>query len=156
MSKNAMQKLGFLSRCRKFFTPLQILLVYKSFIRPGVKYSSHLWGGAFQTILSRLDFVQRRAIRLVGDSSLTNELDPLQHGRNVSDLRIFYKYLFYKSVSNEIQAILPRCKTYNRFTKRSEIISQCRSNSFQQDCFNRVAPLWNKLPHTVFPNSFNV
>jgi hypothetical protein len=107
--------------------------------------------------------VQRWAIRLIGDSSLTNGLDPLQHRRNVADLTLFNKYLFDESVSNEIEAILPRYKTYKRCTREAQsahpntvLISQSRTNSLQKSYFIIVAPLWNKLPCTVFPISFNV
>jgi hypothetical protein len=105
----------------------------------------------------------RSAIRLIGDDSLTNGLDSLQNRRSVADLTIFYKYLMDESVSNEIHTILPPYKTYKRSTREASaaypyavLISQCRTKSFQQDYFNRVAPLWNNLPRTVFPNSFNV
>nr|CAH7718128.1 unnamed protein product [Callosobruchus chinensis] len=52
-------------------------------MRPSLEYCSHVWGAAASTILSILDAVQRRAIRLIGDPALTCQLQPLSHRRGV-------------------------------------------------------------------------
>ena len=46
ISKHASQKLGFLSRAHGYFSPSQLLTIYKSHIRPSLEYCSHVWGGA--------------------------------------------------------------------------------------------------------------
>nr|CAH7769959.1 unnamed protein product [Callosobruchus chinensis] len=50
------------------------LVLYKTQLRPSLKYCSHIWGAAARTTLSILDAVQRRAIRLNGDPALTCHL----------------------------------------------------------------------------------
>src|SRR6266478_401171 len=71
-AKSAARKLGFLFRAKEYFSPNQLLILYKSQIRPTLEYSSHIWGGAPTTTLKLLDSIQSRAIRLIGDPSLTN------------------------------------------------------------------------------------
>ncbi|VEN54986.1 unnamed protein product [Callosobruchus maculatus] len=44
IAKTASQKFGVLFRCRKLYTPEQLLLLYKAQIRPLLEYCSHLWG----------------------------------------------------------------------------------------------------------------
>jgi hypothetical protein len=56
-----------------------------------MEYCSIVWGGAFPTTLKCLDIVKKRAIKLIGTSSLTDLLDSLQHRQNVADFTIFYK-----------------------------------------------------------------
>nr|CAI5845523.1 unnamed protein product [Callosobruchus analis] len=46
IAKTASQKLGVLFRCRKLYTPEQLLLLYKAQIRPSLEYCSHVWGCA--------------------------------------------------------------------------------------------------------------
>nr|CAH7738728.1 unnamed protein product [Callosobruchus chinensis] len=75
--------LGYLFRARKYFSPSNLLTLYKSQIRPSLEYCSHVWGAAAPTTLSILDAVQRRAIRLIGDPSLVCHLQPLSHRRGV-------------------------------------------------------------------------
>nr|CAH7731673.1 unnamed protein product [Callosobruchus chinensis] len=80
------KKLGYLFRARKYFSPSNLLTLYKAQIRPSLEYCSHIWRAAAPTTLSILDAVQRRAIRLIGDPALTCHLQPLSHRRAVGDL----------------------------------------------------------------------
>nr|CAH7742996.1 unnamed protein product [Callosobruchus chinensis] len=78
-------------RCLKYFSPSNILTLYKAQIRPSLAYCSHIWGAAASTTLSILDAVQRRAIRLIGDPTLHFHLQPPSHRRAVGDLSLFYR-----------------------------------------------------------------
>nr|CAH7744524.1 unnamed protein product [Callosobruchus chinensis] len=80
------KKLGYLFRARKYFSryiKLRIDLL---------EYFSHISGAATPTTYSKLDAVQRRAIRLIGAPALTCHLQPLSHRRAVDDLLLFYRY----------------------------------------------------------------
>ena len=59
------------------FTPLHLLTFYKAQIRPCLEYGSHLWRGASKYSLATLDTIQKRAIRLIDDSSLTDSLEEM-------------------------------------------------------------------------------
>ncbi|MPC40568.1 hypothetical protein E2C01_034129 [Portunus trituberculatus] len=45
-------KSGVLRRLRQFFSPLQLLTLYKGLIRPCMEYSSQVWRGSTYTVLS--------------------------------------------------------------------------------------------------------
>nr|CAH7725672.1 unnamed protein product [Callosobruchus chinensis] len=66
--RTAGKKLRYLFRARKYFSPFNLLTLYKAQIRPSLEYCSHIWGAAAPTTLSILDAVLRRAIRLIGSS----------------------------------------------------------------------------------------
>nr|CAH7749865.1 unnamed protein product [Callosobruchus chinensis] len=53
------KKFGYLFRARKYFSPSNLLTLYKAQITHNLEYCSHIWGAA---TLSILDAVQRRAI----------------------------------------------------------------------------------------------
>jgi hypothetical protein len=127
-----------------------------------MEYCSHVWGGAFPTTLKCLDRVQKRAIRLIANSSLTDRLDSLQHRRNVADLTIFYKYNMDVHAPEEIKSILPYAETFPCNTRHSRnahpftvSLTKSRTVAYQRDFFNRVAPIWNSLEKWVFPDEFN-
>nr|CAH7767425.1 unnamed protein product [Callosobruchus chinensis] len=84
------KKLGYLFRARKYFSPSNLLTLYKAQIRPSLEHCSHICGAAAPTTLAILDSVQRRAIRLIGDPALTCHLQPFSHRRGVGDLSLFY------------------------------------------------------------------
>ena len=117
IAKHASQKLGFLSRARGYFSPSQILTIYKSQIRPSLEYCSHVWSGAPKSSLNLLDRVQSKAIRLINNPNLTNSLQSLSHRRLVADLSIFYHYFhgncshFTDTHSHPFQVTLPSPRT---------------------------------------------
>nr|CAH7732333.1 unnamed protein product [Callosobruchus chinensis] len=77
------KKFGYLFRARKYFSPSNLLTLYKAQIKPILEYCSHIWGAAALITLPILDVVQRRAINLIGDPALTCHLQPLSHRRGV-------------------------------------------------------------------------
>ena len=91
IAKHVSQKLGFLSRARGYFSPSQLLAIYKCQIRPSLEYCSHVWAGAPKS-LHLLDRVQSKAIRLISNPNLTNSQQSLSHRRLVADLSIVYRY----------------------------------------------------------------
>ena len=106
IAKHASQKLGFLSRARGYFSPSQLLTIYKSQIHPSLEYCSHFWGSAPKSSLHLLDRVHSNAIHLIINPNLTNSLQSLSHHRLVADLSIFYRY-FHGHCSQEIRNIIP-------------------------------------------------
>nr|CAH7760132.1 unnamed protein product [Callosobruchus chinensis] len=83
VATDAGKTLLYLFKARKYFSPSNLLTLYKAQVRPSLEYCSHIWGAAAPTTLSILDAVQRRAIRLIGDPALTCHLQPLSHRRAV-------------------------------------------------------------------------
>nr|CAH7717647.1 unnamed protein product [Callosobruchus chinensis] len=87
----AAKKLGYLFRARKYFSPSNLLTLYKAQIRPSLEYCSHICRAAAPTTMSVLDAVQRRTIRFIGDPTLTCHLQLLSHRSAVGDLSLFYR-----------------------------------------------------------------
>ncbi|KAG5884949.1 hypothetical protein JTB14_032816 [Gonioctena quinquepunctata] len=162
IARSASQKLGFLFRAKSYFTPSQLLMIYKVQIRPVLEYCSHIWSAAPKHILRLLDSVQKRAIRLVGDASLTNSLTCLEHRRKVCDLSLFYRY-FHGRCSSEISTIVPALAVSSEINPSSSVITPLRGHfgdlqniTFQRLVHQRTARLWNSLPREVFPEAYNL
>ena len=77
-------------RCKQYFNSDQLFKLYAGFVRPCLEYCSHIWG--FFPYSSLLDRVESKAIRLIGDPSLTSTLDPQPLRRKVASLSLFYHY----------------------------------------------------------------
>ena len=162
IAKSASQKLGFLFRARRYFTSSQLLMIYKAQIRPVLEYCSHIWSAAPKHTLKLLDSVQKRAIRLVGDTSLTNSLTTLEHRRKISDLSLFYRY-FHGRCSSEMSSIVPPLAVSSRLTRQVQsshpyvvALETCRTSLFKDSFIQRTARLWNTLPREVFPEGYNL
>jgi len=64
----------FLRRCKRFFTPPELAVIYKAYVRPLVEFNSHLWVGAPPSTLSLVESLQRKAFRLIGDHDVTDRV----------------------------------------------------------------------------------
>ena len=113
VAKSAARKIGFLFRSKRFFTPLHLLTLYKAQNRPCLEYDSHLWRGASKYFLASLDTIQKRAIRLIDDSALT---DSLAHRRNVSALSLYYRY-YHGRCYDELKSVIPPKACFARSTR---------------------------------------
>nr|CAH7720342.1 unnamed protein product [Callosobruchus chinensis] len=149
------KKLGYLFRARKYFSPSNLLTLYKAQIRPRLEYCSHIWGAAAPTTLSILDTVQRRAIRLIGDPALTCHLQPLSHRRAVGDLSLFYRYS-NGFCSSQLTSIIPPLSKPARCTRatssshpKAVVLHTSRTERYDRTFIPRVSRAWNGLPGNV-------
>ena len=91
LSKQASKRLGVLRRLRGFFTPPQLLALYRGVVRPCMEYASHIWGGSTHTAI--LEKVESRAFRLINSPALTNSLQSLSSHLIVASLSLYYFFL---------------------------------------------------------------
>ncbi|XP_045499402.1 uncharacterized protein LOC123697028 [Colias croceus] len=161
-AKLASKKLGVLARARQYFTPAHRLQLYKAQVRPHMEYCSHLWAGAPQYQLLPLDRLQRRATRIVGKPELTDRLDPLALRRDVASLCVFYR-LYNGECSEELFGLIPAAKFHNR-TARHKLkyhphhLDEWLSTTvrFSRHFLPRTTKLWNSLPSSVFPSTYDM
>ena len=139
-----------------------MLSIYKSQIPPSLEYCSHVWGGAPKSTLCLLDKVQSKAIRLINNPNLTKSLQPLSHRRLVGDLSIFYRY-FNGHCSLEIRDTilvpLRRVRTTRSTTHSHPFqvsLPNPRTLSHKSSFILRTCNLWNILPSSCFPESYNL
>ena len=135
---------------------------YKSQIRPSLEYCSPVWGGTPKSSLYILDRVQSKAIRLINNPSLTNSLQSLSHSCLVADLSIFCRY-FHGHCSQEMKNIIPDPVRRVRTTRSSTYshpfqvtLLNPRTLSHKSSFIPRTSQLWNSLPPTTFPESYNL
>ena len=129
---------------------------------PSLEYCSHFWGGAPKSTLCLLDKVQSKAIRLINNPNLTKSLHLCSHRRLVGDLSIYYRYS-NGHCSQEIRDIIPVPLRRVR-TTRSSINSHpfqvslptSRTLSHKSSFIPRTCNLWNVLPSSCFPESYNL
>ena len=147
-------KLGFLFWTKRFFTPTQLLTLYKAQSRPCLEYYNNN-----KHSLNTLDAIQRRAIRLIGDPALTDTLDSLAHRRSASALSLFYRY-YPGYCSDEIKSIIPPKAWFARNSKTQHPyalkLDTNRTNAFTNSFIPMTSRDWNSLPPTVFPTTYNL
>ena len=160
IAKSASKKLGFLFLCNQYFNSTQLFQLYAGFICPCLEYCSHIWGSSPYTSL--LDRVESKAIRLIGDPSLTSTLDPLSLCCKVASLSLFYSY-YFGNCSDELATCIPPPVAWPRSTRQATFahnycmgLSNARINRFSDGLFPSTSCLWNYLPSSAFLASFDL
>ena len=97
IAKIVSNKIRTLIHSIKFLSPEAALYLYKSTIRPCMRYCFHFWAGAPSCYLEMLDKLQKRRYSTLGPS-LAASLESLAHHRNVSKCR---------NASSEVAQLLP-------------------------------------------------
>ena len=160
LAKTASRKLGVLWRLRPFFSPSQLLALYRGLIRPCMEYVSHVWGGSTHTAL--LNRVESKAFRLINSSPLTDCLQSLNHRRNVASLALFYRY-FHAHCSSELANCMPpplprpRCTRLSTHSHPYSVhLPNARVNQYLYSFIPFTGKLWNSLPVSIFPLSYDL
>ena len=116
----------------------------------------------FSSYTSLHDRVESKAIRLIGGHSLTSTLDPLSLRRKVASLSLFYRF-YFGHCSDELAPCIPHpmawpCSTRQASFAHNYCVELCnaRINRFSDGFFPSTSSLWNSLPSSVFPVSFNL
>ena len=155
IAKSALKKLEVLFRCKQYFDSAQLFKLYTGFIHPCLEYCSHIWGSSPCTSL--LDRVESKAIRLIGDPSLTSTLDPLSLRRKVASLSLFYRFNF-GHCSDKLAACIPPPMARPPSTRQAnspmrELISSVMVPSPLLPAFGTLSLLlYFQLPSTFLPS----
>nr|CAI5818786.1 unnamed protein product [Callosobruchus analis] len=131
IAKTASQKLGVLFRCRKLYTPEQLLLLYKAQIRPSLEYCS-----------------QNRAVKLIDTHNLTKDLHSLEH-------RIRF---YHGRCSSELSQIITPKAVRTRNTREAlhahpyqvEVGLHSSNKSPLAFFLLEDSTLWNEVPGSFF------
>ena len=161
IAKSASRKVGSLYRARNYLSSECVLYLYKSLIRPCMEYCCHIWAGASSDVLALLDKVQRRICNNIGPS-LSAKLQPLSLRRDVASLCLFYKF-YHGRCSNELKSLVPKNKAHSRLTRLSSnshpfsvSVPFCHKRCYSRSFFPRTSNLWNSLPSSCFPSSYDL
>ncbi|KAL7633236.1 UNVERIFIED_CONTAM: hypothetical protein RMT77_016340 [Armadillidium vulgare] len=125
-----------------------------------MEYASHIWGGFTHTAL--LEKVASRAFRLINSPSLTKSLQSLSSRRIVASLSLYYRY-YNRHCSSELSRRIPpplRRARAKRLSTQSHPfsvqLSDLRLNRCSNSYMYSTGKVWNTLPLSVFPTSFDL
>ena len=130
-----------------FYFLQSIFLYFTATIRPCLEYCCHIWSGASADCLSLLDRLQRRVVNIVGPDLCSN-LQSLSHRRSCSD---------------ELKSLTPALKPFKRVPRFSASahpftvqLPSCNKHFYSTSFFPRTSDLWNSLPSSCFPPSYDL
>ena len=158
--KTVSKKIRALVRSMKFLSPEVILYLYKSTIRPYIKYFCHIWAVVPSCYLEMLDKLQKWIYRTVGPS-LAASLESLAYHWNLASLSLFCRCYFCRC--SELAQLVPLPFSQGKSTHYSDrwhdfsvTIARCYENVYVNSFFFRTAKLWNSPSIEVFPLTYDL
>lgn len=160
IQKKAMRSLGYLRRTLRKSTQEIKLLAYKTYVRPILEYASTVWDPYTKLNITKLENIQRKAIRFVyasyswriSPSVLLEkaQLTKLEQRRYYE--RQKYMYLLYHdklgiSRDGYIEPVIRR-STRSLHSKKLKEFS-CKTDNFKNSFFPRSVREWNRLKADV-------
>ncbi|XP_047997328.1 uncharacterized protein LOC125234949 [Leguminivora glycinivorella] len=147
-AQTAARKLGILNKVKRYFTPGQLLKLYKAQVRSCMEYCSHLWDGSAKYQLAALDSVERRARRMIPlPDTEYDRLPPLFHLdefdpclRGPGDRYCYVNARLTANGSNELLNIIQEYST-NHFTHYNHSLLQwgiCVTKTCRQHLANNT------------------
>eukprot|EP00117_Sycon_ciliatum_P031201 scpid26526/ scgid24448/ RNA-directed DNA polymerase from mobile element jockey; Reverse transcriptase len=165
LSVRAHQRLHFMRKAAPILDAAGRLTVYKGFVRPILEYAPLAWLGAAQTHLGKLDTAQRKAMQMIGPTTV---LQSLRARRTVAGLSYLYKVVNCKGPPRltrmrpppkpRADTVRTRQQHYAQRQHREQLLNTTPGTS--PDYLRRSFPycfleLWNSLPEDVFPRLAN-
>lgn len=116
MAQNKGKCLGLVRRASRFLDLIERATVYKSMMRSWMEYAFLSMGGASATTLSRLDPIQRQAVRIIGlpqQALKARSIQPLDQHRKVRALTLLHQINWKKDHALPYE-VVPRPPTFRR------------------------------------------
>jgi len=133
---------------------------YITYIWPLLEYSSNVWSPNLLLHINSIEKVQRHFTKIITELrdcsyreriSILN-LDTLEYRRLSCDLTLYYKIfnnLTPWSLSEYFNFSIPAYSLYSVYHDFNIRKSMSRTNSFENDFFNRCVSVWNSLPSSL-------
>ena len=146
VSGKASRGLGIIYKARKYLDQASLVTLYYSFIYPYLTYCIESWGNTFDSYLSPLIKLQKRAIRTITNSPKRSHTAPLFKDLNMLDIRqlyIFSVQLFMQKFhQNKIPNIFgdfytPNIAVHSHNTRQSRLLHTPMSRTSHASRFIR-------------------
>ena len=150
VARQTSQRVSALRRVAGSLDSRGILNLYKAQIRPCMEYGALTWMSSAHTHTSRLDAVQRRALRLLGeDDENAASITSLEHRRDVATLTVCQKAQVLHTPHLTSLSLPPHPP--GRMTRQAAgcdlqvQVPLSRSSQHQRTFIGRAARLWNNF-----------
>jgi hypothetical protein len=91
IANNLSRKLGLLSKIKNFVSQKTLKMVYNCFVQPHLIYGIQLWGATFEKGLTRIQKLQKKAIRLLTGARKMDHSEPRLKNLGILKLDDLYK-----------------------------------------------------------------
>ena len=93
-----LRSISILSKLHFLFNSSTLLLLYYSFVHSHLLFGIHLWGSTSQSLLSKLQKLQNKAIRIITNTKTKSHIIPQFYKLRILKIQDFYTYEIAKLI----------------------------------------------------------
>ena len=159
VSKKVASSIGALKRIRPFISMHTAIKIYKGLIEPHFDYCSVVWDGSSQQLSEKLQKLQKRAARVITESSyntnssyLLNSLnwDNLSVRRTKQKANLMYKCVNKLAPNYLCNMFTPRALSFDlRDASQKLCLPKPRTDCLKRTFSYSGASVWNDLPEDI-------
>jgi len=153
-----MKSIGIIKRISHLLSPQILKNLYYALIHPYLNYCNLIWTSTYPTHLDKLQILQKKAIRVITNSSYNSHTKTLFHNLNVLTINQIRQVQTYDFMFRYERNLLP--SAFNSFFPTALLTTQTRSNRTYICPYPRTNTrkfsigyqgplLWNNLPNSI-------
>ena len=154
------KSIGAINRVKNLLPPSTLLLLYHTMVYPYLTYNCIVWGGASSTNLNPARVLQKRALRIITNSSYQLPSNPIFHKLNLLKFDDICKFLSLQFIAQFKLNLLPQACSYffaiadinRRYNTRNVsyfVHQSCKTELRKNSIFIKGPNLWDLLPLTI-------
>ena len=132
-----------------------LLTLYKMLICPLLEYGSVIWDPTLPTLISFIESIQHRALKLVSKSWSTDyssllskfRLSTLKHRRKIVKVTIIFNILHL--LNSPLRSPPPLPYSLRHYDPHNYLPIICKTHSFSTSFYPTAIKLWNYLPSLI-------
>lgn len=156
ISKTCAKNIGVLNKLKHILPKTSLYQLYCTLILPYLTYGVILWGNASKNLLDRILKLQKRAVRIISNSSYLCHSKPLFDRLNILDINNLFKKALYIFMYKYNNMLLPRSfdnmftcmKSVHNYNTRNK--ESYRAEMHKVTNVMSLGPrVWNALPRDI-------
>ena len=145
------KSIGIIHKSRFFLSTQSLRTLYNSMILPYLYYCNLAWGGTYKANLQRIVILQKRALRIVNNSTYDANTSP------IVSIRFFFMFSLKNSTLpskfNNLLLINSQIHNYNTRNAHLFRLPLCRTNTRQFSIYFQGPKFYNLLNSTITGSS---
>lgn len=166
-SKVAMST-GVIKRLSCVFPKKILLLLYNALILPMISYANIVWGSPYNSSITNIHILQKKAVRIICKSGFRDHTPPLFHDLGIMSIFDIYQLqlgiFMYRRINNLLPQAIQFPIVYNHHVhdhctrSASSLRNSKPRTELRKRCANYAGvKLWNTLPdHITLSDTFSI
>ena len=145
------RSIGILYKLKEFVPQKVLVNIYYSLVYPYLLYGNLVWGGSFHSHLQPLFLLQKRAVRIIKNTTFLAHTDPIFSDLQILKLEDIHKFLASQYIFKHRNSFRQTSEIHSYNTRQlNDLAPDFQRLTISQNSIFYFGPLfWNSLPNSI-------